>query len=103
MSNQAANVQQYTFGPLKVVVQGPGVYLGGERLRAACDRLTVAELKQANKEAWRQRKSAVRVANRQRNVTVYGWNDRRDQLIDVAEVVCRETWKCIAKVTRGGA
>lgn len=31
-------------------------------------------------------------AKRENNVTVYGWNDRRDQLIDVAEVVCRETW-----------
>lgn len=86
-------VQTYTFGPLKVAVQGLGVYLGGKHLQAACDALSREELKQANREAWRQRNSAVRIANRQSNVTVYGWNDRRDQLIDVAEFVCRETWK----------
>jgi hypothetical protein len=90
-------VTDYAFGPLKVRVQGLGVYFGGEHLRAACDRLTVADLKVANREAWRQKRSAVRVANRQSNVTVYGWNDRRDQLIDVAEVVIRETWKRIAR------
>lgn len=90
-------ITNYTFGPLRVSVRGLGVYLGGEHLRAACDRLTVDELKQANRAAWRQRDSAVRIANRQNNVTVYGWNDKRDQLIDVAEYVCRETWKRISK------
>lgn len=91
-------VTDYVFGPLKVRVKGLGVYTGGEHLRAACDALSAAELKQANREAWRQRDSAVRVANRQNNVTVYGWNDRRDQLIDVAEVVCRETWRRMRQV-----
>lgn len=86
-------VQTYTFGPLKVAVQGLGVYLGGKHLQAACDALSRDELKQANREAWQQRRSATRAANRENNVTVHGWNDRRDQLIDVAEVVCRETWK----------
>ena len=86
-------VQIYTFGPLKVAVQGLGVYLGGKHLQAACDALSRDELKQANRAAWQQRNSATRAANRENNVTIYGWNDRRDQLIDVAEVVCRETWK----------
>ena len=86
-------VQTYTFGPLKLAVRGLGVYLGGKHLQAACDALSREELKQVNREAWRQRRSAVRAANRENNVTVYGWNDRRDQLIDVCENVCRETWK----------
>jgi hypothetical protein len=86
-------INTYTFGPLTVRVQGLGVYLGGKHLQAACDALSAEQLKQANREAWRQRKSAVRIANRQSNVSVYGWNDRRDQLIDVAEVVCKETWR----------
>ena len=89
-------ITDYTFGPLKVRVQGLGVYLGGKHLQAACEALSLEELQQANREAWRQRRSAVRAANRENNVSVYGWNDRRDQLIDVAEVVCRETWRRIA-------
>lgn len=97
----AQPVNRYTFGPLTVAVRGLGVYLGGEHLTAACDALTPGELKQANREAWRQRRSATRAANRQNNVSVHGWNDRRDQLIDVATVVCRETWKRIAKATGG--
>ena len=91
----SSSVQTYTFGPLKVAVQGLGVYLGGRHLQAACDALNREELKQANREAWRQRRSAVRAANRENDVTRFGWNDRRDQLIDVAEIVCPETWKRI--------
>lgn len=101
MNKQA--ITRYQFGPLSVAVQGLGVYLGGEHLRAACDKLTVADLRVANREAWKQRRAATRAANRENNVTVYGWNDRRDQLIDVADVVCRETWKRIAKVPGGAA
>ena len=88
-------IQRYSFGPLKIAVQGLGVYTGGKHLQVACDALSRDELKQANREAWRQRNSATRAANRESNVSRYGWNDRRDQLIDVATVVCRETWKRI--------
>lgn len=91
MNTQSA--QKYSFGPLTLTVKGLGVYLGGDNLQSALDVLSSAELKQVNREAWRQRNNAVRIANRQSNVSAYGWNDRRDQLIDVANVVCRETWK----------
>ncbi len=87
------SIQNYTFGPLKFTVTGLGVYLGGENLQKALDRLTPEQLKQVNKDAWRQRNSATRLANSQNNVTMYGWNDKRDQIIDVATIVCRETWK----------
>lgn len=92
-------ITDYAFGPLKVRVQGLGVYVGGEHLRAACDRLTRDELRTANSEAWKQKRTANRQANRVANVTVHGCtpHDRACQHFDVAEVVCRETWKRIAK------
>lgn len=85
--------QNYAFGPLKFSVRGLGVFVGCDKLRERIAGLSQAELKQVNREAWRQRNSATRAANRQTNVSVYGWNDARDQLIEVATEVCRETWK----------
>lgn len=95
-------VTDYTFGPLKVRVQGLGVYTGGEHMRAACDSLTVAELRAANREAWKQKRAAERMCSRVSNVTVHGCtpHDRASQHLDVAEVVCRETWKRIAGSAR---
>lgn len=89
----------YTFGPLKVRVQGLGVYTGGPYLLAACDRLTAAELRVANHEAWKQKRVAARQCERVANATVHGCtpHDRASQHYDVAEIVCRETWKRIAK------
>lgn len=85
--------RHYAFGPLQFSVRGLGVFVGCDKLRERIAALSPAELQQVNREAWRQRNSATRVANRQANVSVYGWNDARDQLIDVATQVCRETWK----------
>lgn len=98
-------VTGYTFGPLQVRVQGLGVYTGGEHLRASCDRLTVAELKIANREAWTQKRMASRQAKRVSNATVHGCtpHDRACQHYDVADVVCRETWRRITKVEGGAA
>lgn len=85
--------RHYAFGPPQFSVRGLGVFVGCDKLRERIAALSPAELQQVNREAWRQRNSATRVANRQANVSVYGWNDARDQLIDVATQVCRETWK----------
>lgn len=85
--------RNYAFGPLQFSVRGLGVFVGCDKLRARIAALSPAEAKDANRAAWRQRDAAVRVANRQRNVSEYGWNDARDSLIEVCEVVCRETYK----------
>ncbi len=85
--------RHYAFGPLQFSVRGLGVFVGCDKLRERIAALSPAELQQVNREAWRQRNSATRAANRQANVSVYGWNDARDQLIEVATAVCRETWK----------
>lgn len=82
----------YVFGPLQFSVRGLGVFVGCQKLRERIATLSHAEAKEANRAAWRQRRSAVRVANRQSNVSMYGWDDARDQLIEVCDVVCRETW-----------
>lgn len=87
--------RRYAFGPLEFGVVGLGVFTGHDNLRARIQLLTKEEAKQANSAAWKQRKTATRIANRQCNVSRYGWDDARDQLIEVAEVVCRETWKRI--------
>jgi hypothetical protein len=90
-------IRKYTFGPLQFSVRGLGVFVGCDKLSERIATLSPAELRQANREAWRQRNSATRVANRQANVSVYGWDDARDQLIEVATFVCRETWKRIPR------
>lgn len=90
---QDTQSRSYTFGPLQFSVRGLGVFVGSDKLTERIAALSPAELHQANREAWRQRNSATRLVNRQNNVSVYGWNDSHDQLIEVATVVCRETWK----------
>ncbi len=93
--NTNTQSRRYTFGPLTFSVRGLGVFVGGDKLRERIAALSPAEMQQVNRAAWRQRNSATRAANRQANVSIYGWNDARDQLIEVATVVCRETWRHI--------
>ena len=83
----------YAFGPLEFTVVGLGIFTGHDNLRKLIATLSSEEIKQVNREAWRQRNIAARVADRQRNVSVFGWDDARDQHIEIAEAVCRETWK----------
>lgn len=102
MSAQQQPITDYAFGPLKVRVQGLGVYLGGEYLQAACDRLSLQELRTANSDAWKQKRAAARQANRFANATVHGCtpHDRACQHYEVAERVCKETWKRILQKGR---
>lgn len=98
-------VMRYQFGPLAVAVRGLGVYCGGDHLTKACDALDIASLKAANREAWKQRRAANRQSARVNNITVHGWGpyERAAQHSNVAEVVCRETWKRICKATGSAA
>lgn len=91
--------RNYAFGPLQFSVRGLGVFVGGDKLRERIAALSPAEAKEANRAAWRQRDASVRVANSQCNVSVYGWDDARDQLIEVCEIVCRETYKRMKRTT----
>ena len=90
-------INRYTFGPLRVAVHGMGVYLGGEHLNSACDALSLADLKQANREGWKQLRKANITANRFSNITIHGWShaEAAVQHAMVAEAVCKATWKRI--------
>jgi hypothetical protein len=92
-------INRYTFGQLRVAVHGMGVYLGGKHLDSACDALSLAELKQANREGWKQLRKANITANRFSNITIHGWShaEAAVQHAMVAEAVCKATWKRIAR------
>lgn len=94
-----APVSRFVFGELTVAVQGLGVYFGGPHLQAKCNALSPEALKAANKEAWRQRRAADRAAARVCNISIHGNGsyDRASLHANVAEVVCKETWKRMAR------
>jgi hypothetical protein len=98
----SAHTTDFRFGDLTVRVQGLGVYFGGPHLEAKCDALSLDALRQANREAWKQRKASDRAANRVCNVSVYGHGpyEKASLHSNVAEVVCKATWKRIAKAEK---
>ena len=83
-------IKSYKFGHLSVTVIGHGVFIGSNELVSSIAQLSAEERKAAYKDANKQLRGAIRVANAQNNVSMYGWDDRRNQLISVAEVVCKE-------------
>ena len=90
-----ASINNYQFGDLRVAVQGLGVYLGGKFLEGNCDKLTPEQLRIANREAWVQKRHASKIMNRCNNITIYGNHayEHASQLFEVAEAVCKATWK----------
>lgn len=90
---------RHEFGPLQFTVEGRGVFCMSDRLRDRIAAMPADDLRAANREAWRKLRPLVRQANRENNVSVYGWNDSRDQAIEVCEAVCKATWRAI----QGGA
>jgi hypothetical protein len=85
----------YAFGPLSLTVRGLGLYLGGEHLDRWIASASVDDLRAANKAAWKVRRPLERQGARENNVSVYGWNDRRDAAIFVCEAVCKATWRAL--------
>lgn len=94
-------VNSFVYGPLTFTTKGLGVFCMSDKLRARIDAMPAEELKQANREAWRQLRPLVRAANRESNVSRHGWNDKRDHAIEVHESVCKSTYRALARV--GGA
>lgn len=95
------DVLNFTFGSLTFQTQGLGVFCVSDALRERINAMPAEHLRQANREAWKKLRSLVRAANRQCNVSVYGWNDRRDHAIDVCEQIKKATWRALDRV--GGA
>ena len=92
MANSIVTI--FTFGPLRVGVKGLGVYTGGQYLEASLDKLSLQELRQANREAWAQKRAAARRMSQVSNVSVHGClpHDQASLHYDVAEIVARRTW-----------
>lgn len=90
-------INNYQFGDLKVSVCGLGLYFGGKSLEANCDKLTPAQMRAANREAWVQKRHAIKMMDRYNNITIYGSHtyEHAFQLHDVAQAVCKATWKRI--------
>jgi hypothetical protein len=86
---------KYQFGVITITLQGLGIYCGKARLEAICAGMSADKLREANKEAWKQRRHAERLMSRYCNATLHGCgpHDRASQLFDVADHVCKATWK----------
>lgn len=93
------DVTNFAFGPLTFSTRGLGVFCMSDKLRERIETMPVGDLRIANREAWRQLRPLIRAANRECNVSIYGWNDRRDHAIDVCEVIKKATWRAIAGVS----
>lgn len=85
--------RRYMFGALAFSVTGLGVYFGCEKLAVKIKSLTPDEIAEANREAWKQRRSLERIQARKNNVSVYGWDDARDAHCEIATAVCKETYR----------
>lgn len=88
-------VTHFAFGPLTFTTKGLGVFFMSDKLRERINAMPVDDLRQANREAWRQLRPMQRAAARECNVSRYGWNDKRDFAIDVCEAVCKATWRAM--------
>jgi len=93
----STEIKRYQFNDLLICVEGLGLDVSDDRLSAACDKLTVDQLKDANKEAWKQRKEATRLANSAFDIarTESGSYDLAVAHEIVCKAVCKETWKRI--------
>lgn len=99
MSAQPVDVRsEFAFGPLTFATKGVGLFCMSESLRARISAMPADDLRKANREAWRQLRPLVRAANRECNVSRYGWNDKRDFAIEVCESVCKATWAALARI-----
>ena len=100
MSRRDNNPRNFQFGPLTVGVQGLGVYFGGEFLTRNVAALPADQLQSVNKEAWKQKRAAIRAQNKFANVSFYGELPYDEAVLHemVCESVCKATWKRMNEV-----
>ena len=96
-----SNPITYTFGPLSIRVSGLGVYFGGPKLEAKVATLSPEQLRDANRAAWKLKRSSDRLCERYSNVTIHGNrpHDEAHSAAMVAEAVCKATWRAMQAVT----
>lgn len=90
----------YTFGALSLRVSGLGVYFGGPKLNEKISALSAEQLRDANRAAWKLKRSSDRLCERYANVTVHGNrpHDEAHSAAMVAEAVCKATWRAMQTV-----
>jgi len=93
------DIQAYKFGELEFRVRGLGLFFPSEKLKARIAALSPDQLREANKAAWKLRRTAERLTERYSNVTLNGCGpyDRAFHDFDVARAVCNATWSCMAR------
>lgn len=98
MRNDMKNT--YQFVTLDLTFVGLGVPFLSDKAKEIIENMPIEHAKAVNKEAWKQRKQANRIANRHcnwsqsGNISIY---EQSAQHSMVAELVCKETWKRICK------
>ena len=90
----------YTFGTFTITFTGLGIPFLSEKAKEIIANMTLENALAVNKEAWKQRKQANKIANRHNNISVNGnmsIYDINSAHSMVAELVCKETYKRMCK------
>jgi hypothetical protein len=98
MRNDMKNT--YSFLTLELTFIGLGVPFLSDKAKEIIANMPIEHAKAINKEAWRQRKQANRIANRHCNWSQSGnisTYENAAQHSMVAEEVCKETYKRMLK------
>lgn len=93
------DIQAYKFGALEFRVKGLGVFFPSEKLKARITALSPEQLLEANKAAWKLRRTAERLQDRYSNVTLHGCgpHDRASADAGVAAQICKATWAALQR------
>jgi hypothetical protein len=97
-SPRAGNdVNQFALGPLTIKVRGLGLFMPSSKFRERFTAFNADELREINRDAWKQRKAAERTANRHSNVTIHGWSTYENACLHeaVAKAVCSASWAAL--------
>ena len=90
----------YTFGTFSVTFTGLGLPFLSDKAKELIANMPLEDAKVVNKEAWKQRNQATKIANRHSNISINGnmsLYDRNTAHAMVAELVCKETYKRMCK------
>jgi hypothetical protein len=91
-SKGASEVTDFTFGALTFRVRGLSYFIGGDKLAAKVQALSSDELRAANRAAWKYKREWARRSARTQFMS--DW-DRTVFHEQVAESVCKATWKAL--------
>ena len=94
-AKKARPQQQYTFGTLTLTFDGLGVPFLSDKTEALIAQMELSSARAINREAWKQRKQATRIANRHNNMSLSGNAPIYDQAAQhamVAELICKAAY-----------